>query len=367
MKRSSITAAVMLACCVCWTPSTRANDSIDAQVEKEIADGMFLGTVVIAGTPEGVSFHKAYGRRDTGKAMTTESLFDVASITKVTTIATALAVTLDRRPDMSLDDLMRDHLPGMTGEGADRITIRYTATHRSGLDNTKSLCKQFEGERLVREILARDISWPVDSKYTYSCLGMIRLGEMLAEIHGQEFGAFCRQNIFDPLGMNDTCFGPVPEDRRDRCVRMSVACGEICDQNARRIGRPVGNAGIFTTALDLSKLATLWLNRGNCEGHRFFSETIWREFTAAGIVWHRGNGGNVPEQLSPNTFYHTGYTGQTLAIDPDRNVYVIVLTNWDHPAVRAKNEVSDLARKRIAATVFAEVLTPNLAKHCGVP
>ena len=339
--------------CAAGGPPAIANEPIDVQVREEIGRGMFLGSVVLAGTPDAIVFHEAYGQRDVGEPMQKESLFDVASITKVSTVATALAITMERRPEVSLDDLMRDHLPGITGKGADAITIRHTATHRSGLDNTKKLQEKFEGEALVRAILARDVHHTVGSKYEYSCLGMIRLGEMIARINGIEFGRFCRENIFVPLGMTNTQFGPVSAGLRHRCARFAVLPpGEIFDSNARRIGRPVGNSGLFTTAEDLSNLATLWLCRGKRQGKRFFSEEIWQAFTTKGIVWHVGNAGDiVPASLSPRTFSHIGWTGQTLIIDPERAMYIIVLTNRTHPAVHASKEDGDRARRRIAEAV----------------
>ncbi|MFZ5832075.1 MAG: serine hydrolase [Planctomycetota bacterium] len=337
-------------------PLSRA--AIDARVQQEIDDGMFLGAVVIAGRPGEILFHKAYGQRDLGKPMTTDCLFDVASITKPATVATALALTLDKHPEITLDDRMRKYLPAMTGKGADEITIRHTATHRSGLDNTKQLQRDHQGEQLLAEILRRDIRQPVGSKYEYSCLGMIRLSEMIAGIHGTDFGRLCREKVFEPLGMNDTRFGPVPKQLRERCVVFDQPAGVICDPNARKIGRAVGNAGLFTTAEDLSKLATLWLQQGEYAGKRLFSSAIAEEFTRAGIVWRTAPSSNVPENLSSRTFSHTGHTGQSLLIDPELNAYVIVLTNWQHESIRSKtpNDTSDAARTRIAATVVDEVL-----------
>ena len=115
---------------------------------------------------------------------------------------------------------------------------------------------------------------------------------------------------------------------------------------------PVGDSGLFTTAEDLSKLATLWLCRGKRQGKRFFSEEIWQAFTTKGIVWHVGNAGDiVPASLSPRTCSHIGWTGQTLIIDPERAMYIIVLTNRTHPAVHASKEDGDRARHRIAEAV----------------
>lgn len=333
-----------------------AKEAVDECVQAELDKGMFLGAVVAVGTPDETLFLKAYGQRDVGSPMTTDCLFDVASVTKVTTVATGLAITLQRHPEMSLDDRVQEYLPGMTGRGAERVTIRHLATHRSGLDNTKQLHPKFAGDALVEQIIARDHAWPVDSRYEYSCLGMIRLSEMIATVNQSEFGAFCRQNIFAPLEMTDTYFSPVPEPLRPRVVATTGPRGVVEDHNARRIGRPVGNAGVFTTARDLGRLASLWLRKGRCDRGQLFSLAIADAMTRGAIVWQVENEGQLPANVSPGTFFHTGHTGQTLIVDPKRNAYILVLTAWSHPAVKAGYQESRKARARIAGTVIEELL-----------
>jgi len=346
-------------CVAVFVWSASASDTIRACVQKEIDDGMFLGAVVTAGRPGKVLFCEAFGQRDLGKRMSTDCLFDVASITKVVTVATALAITMEKHPEVSLEQRVQKYLPSMNGKGADRITIRNTAAHRSGLDNTKELCSKFAGEELVVKIMSRDTQWEVGSRYEYSCLGIIRLGEVIASINGCEFGAYCREKVFVPLGMTNTYFSPVPQGVRERCVATDAPLGVVADPNARGIGRPVGNAGVFTTAQDLAKLAELWLQRGQYAGTRLFSPAICDEFTSGSIVWHSSLPRDhkpsfpLPRNVSSSTFYHSGYTGQLLIVDPERSAYVIVLTAWLHPSIKASYEDSRKARGRIAAAVIA--------------
>lgn len=337
-------------------PAVRAADAVDACVRKELEDGMFLGAVVAAGRPGEMLLCRAYGQRDVGKPMTTDCLFDIASVTKVTTVATALAITLQQHPEISLDDPMRKYLSGMKGKGAEQVTIRDMAGHRSGLDNTKELCAKYAGEELVRQIIARDNRWPVGSRWEYSCLGMVRLGEMIAAVNATPFGDFCEQRIFTPLGMADTFFSPVPVKLQSRCVATTGPLGVVEDQNARRIGRPVGNAGVFSTAGDLARLATLWLGKGEYGGQRLFSAKIADAFTSGSIVWRRDNTGELPDNASPGSFFHTGYTGQTLILDPERNAYIIVLSAWSHPCIKASKINATRARARIATTLIEEFL-----------
>lgn len=358
-KRIAILAVLFFSVCAYPIASaTTSNDAIDAQVQKELDHGMFLGAVVAAGRPGEMLFCRAYGQRDVGKPMTTDCLFDIASVTKVTTVATGLAITLERHPEVSLDDPMRKYLPGMTGKDADRITLRNTAMHRSGLDNTKELCANHAGEALVRQIVMRDNQWPAGSRWEYSCLGMIRLGEAIAAMNQTKFDAFCRDRIFAPLGMSNTYFSPTPPALRSRCVATRGPLGIVEDENARRIGRAVGNAGVFTTAEDLAKLATLWLRKGEYNGKRLFSPAISDAFTSGGIVWFQENTGQLPDNASPSTFFHTGHTGQTLLIDPERNAYVIVLSAWSHPSIKASHQEARKARARIAGVVIDQIMSP---------
>lgn len=349
----------LLAIMTTVSPSAVA-DAIDTQVRQEIADGMFLGAVVMAGRPGKVLFHRAWGERDVGKPMLLDSIFDVASVTKPAAMGTALAITMTRQAEVRLDDPVTKYLPSLTGRGAEQMTLRHLATHRSGLDNTKALAASYRGEVLIRQILNHDPTWPVGSRDVYSCLGAIRLGEAVGAMNGQHLGRFVRENILNPLGMSDSYMYQVPQNKVHRCVKFSADVGRPSDINARLAGRAVGNAGLFATATDLSKLATLWLQNGRYDGEQLIAPKIAKRFTRQGVVWRHGTGGNIPEILSPNAYSHTGYTGQTFIIDPDANAYLMVLTNWNHDTVNAINDESDKARKRIAELVARKYLLTDL-------
>jgi CubicO group peptidase (beta-lactamase class C family) len=340
---------------LCTLPAT-AEDALDAAVVQELHNGMFLGAVVMAGRTDEPFLCRAYGQRDVGQPMTTDSLFDIASVTKVVTVATALAMTLQEHPDIALDDRIQKYLAAMRGKDAEQVTIRALAQHRSGLDNTKELCAKYAGEELVQHILARDNSWPVDARWEYSCLGMIRLGEMIAAIEHMPFGDYCQTRIFAPLGMTDTYFVTVPPDQRARCVATCGPCGMVEDMNARKIGRPVGNAGVFTTARDLARVAVLWLQQGTFAGRRFFAPAIGREFAGNAIVWQRQNVNQLPANAGPGTYFHTGYTGQTLLIDPEHDVYIAILTAWSHPAIKVSADSARRARASIARVIIDHYL-----------
>lgn len=341
--------------------------TVKQQVELEISAGNILGAVVMAGTPGEVVYFESFGERDKGKPMYNNSIFDISSITKPSTVGTALAILLDQGK-IKLDERLKDHLPSFTADGSEVITIRQTATHTSGIDNTKKLAKKYKGEELMKAILQYDTLWSPGTKYQYSCLGLIRLSEMIREITNEEIDDYCEKNIFIPLGMKDTQFGPLEDKKKlERMVKTSAPLGQIQDPNMRSLGRPGGNSGMFTTAEDLSKMAALWLQKGEYNGKRFFSEKVWQimvspqsEVVKRGIIWDLVDYSYGPENLSPNTFYHTGYNGHALWIDPDKNMYFIVLTVWKHPAIKASVKEGREAKKRITEVLVDYVLQDSI-------
>src|SRR6056297_2859069 len=334
----------------------------DRVVKQEIEAGNILGAVLMAGTPDTVLFHRAYGERDTGKPMVKNCIFDISSVTKPTMTGTSLAILLSR-DKLALDDLLSQHLPAFTGPGSGEVTIRQTATHTSGINNRKILAKTHKGERLIRAIMEYDTSWAPGTKYQYSCLNFIRLSEMIARVTGMPFEKFCQQDIFEPLELNDTRFGPVTgPDLLRRTVRTTAPPGQIQDPNARKSGRPVGNAGLFTTAADLSRIAVLWLQEGEINGQRIFDEavcdTMIRRNTPLaprGIAWALNDHSFCPPELSPRTYYHTGYNGHALCIDPETKTFYIVLTVWKHPAIKASYKEGRKARSRILSALARSI------------
>ena len=346
----------------CHTPSGAQHFLVNEQVQNELDNGMFLGAVVTAGTSDGILFNRGYGERDTGLPMNTETMFDLASITKVAATSTALAILMTDSSHMSIHDRAARYLDGLTGEGGDEMTIAHLGTHTSGLDGNK--LNGILGEELIEQMLARDISWPVNTKYFYSGNGTIRLSELVAQQSGMSFGEFCMQRIYQPMGMTRTMFGNLPEEYRDNVIKTTrKGYGNITDQIGWRATgrvadntRPVGNAGLFSTGSDLSRLATLWLQKGEYEETRYFSEEIYdifsqrqSEYGTKGILW---NVGRRPSGMSNKTLYHSGHVGHAIWIDPKNDWYVIVLTIWDHEEITVSNSVNWDARERIAETVI---------------
>ncbi len=318
--------------------TTATSESLAQIVTAGIEDGYCKGAVVLVGTPEEVLLHEAFGHARVEPeqvAMRKDSCFDLASVTKVAATATACAVCVDKGL-IDLDRPLREYLPDISGKGIEQVTLRQMGAHTSGLDNRK-FTPQYRGDAMIRAMLAAAPCREPGSRYEYSCLNFILLGLVVEKVSGKPLDAFCQEHVFRPLGMNDTRFGPVPDSLR--LVGNSVQQpGQISDEQARLAGRPVGNAGLFSTAPDLARFCRMMLHNGQAGDRRILSDTVIADMTrrspaavsARGFGWDLEAAGR-PKALSDATYYHTGWTGQSMWIDPGSKRYVIVLTNRDHP------------------------------------
>ena len=315
-----------------------ATGALAQVVAAGIAEGYCQGAVVLVGTRDAVLLHEAFGHARVEPkliAMRKDSLFDLASVTKVAAATTACAVCVDQGL-LDLDRPLREYLPEMSGKGIEQVTLRQLGAHTSGLNNRK-FTPQYQGEAMIRAMLAASPCREPGSRYEYSCLNFILLGLVVERVSGKPLDLFCREHIFRPLGMTDTCFGPVPNS--PRLVGNSVKePGQISDAQARLAARPVGNAGLFSTAADLARFCRMMLHNGQGGDRRILSREVIADMTrrspaaasARGFGWDLEPAGR-PKALSDATYYHTGWTGQSMWIDPESDRCAIVLTNRDHP------------------------------------
>lgn len=354
-------------------PST---DAISQAVRREIEAGLFPGVVLLVGRPGRVLYHEAFGDArivPEKLPMQKDGIFDLASVTKVVATATAFGVCVD-------DGLLRfgmpigQGLPDLSGSGIDPITVDQLATHTSGLDNAKYHGRA-RGEAMLEQMLHASPQWTPGSRYFYSCLNMILLGRMVERASGQRLDAFCQSRIFGPLGMRDTAFGPLRPG--PRVVPSGAAeIGQIEDEQARFAGRPVGNAGLFSTAGDLARFCEMMLGGGRLGDVRILSPDSYRRMTRnqlgpplppRGFGWEMDRQSlHRPRRLSEKAYGHSGHTGQSIWIDPDNQVYVIVLTNRNHPQMvggqRKTQQYQARARIGDAALEFLES-AGQLPKH----
>ena len=313
---------------------------IDDVVLSGVRAGGFPGAAVIVARHGGVVWERGYGTLDwqSGVAVDAErTMYDLASLTKVVA-TTAAAMVLVDRGKLRLDDRVSHYLPAFSGGGKNEITIRDLLTHRSGLPAGRDLPKSGAGSESAREaVLATSLVRAPGSEYEYSDLGMDVMGFVVERITHEPLDQFVQRAVYTPLVMRSTMFRPAPWLRgRIAPTETTVARGEVHDPTARALGGVAGNAGLFSTASDLAVFAQLMLDGGVAGSTRLFADSTVREFTKPGPGW-RGLGwqtcpgdGSCGQYLSTRAFGHTGFTGTSMWVDPERDLVVIVLTNWIH-------------------------------------
>ena len=312
---------------------------IDDVVNRGIRAGGFPGAAVIVARHGGIVWERGYGTLDwrSGVAVDPErTMYDLASLTKVVA-TTAAAMVLVDRGKLRLDERVTHYLPAFTGGAKDQVTIRDLLTHRSGLPAGRDISRAAGPESARNAVLATSLVRTPGSEYEYSDLGLDVMGFVIERITHQSLDQFVRRVVYTPLGMRSTMFRPEPSmQARIAPTETPVARGEVHDPAARAMGGVAGHAGLFSTASDLAVFAQLMLDGGVAGKTRLFGDSIARSFTKPGPGW-RGLGwqtcpgdGSCGQYLSSRAFGHTGFTGTSMWIDPERDLVVIVLTNWIH-------------------------------------
>jgi CubicO group peptidase (beta-lactamase class C family) len=263
-------------------------------------------------------------------------MYDLASLTKVVA-TTAAAMVLVDQGKLRLDERVTHYLPTFSGGAKNQVTIRDLLMHRSGLPAGCDISPRAGPESARKTVLATSLVRAPGSEYEYSDLGLDVMGFVIERITHEPLDQFVRRAVYTPLGMRSTMFRPASSLRaRIAPTENTVARGEVHDGTARALGGVAGNAGLFSTASDLAVYAQLMLDGGVAGSTRLFADSIAREFTKPGPGW-RGLGwqtcpgdGSCGQYLSTRAFGHTGFTGTSMWIDPERDLVVIVLTNWLH-------------------------------------
>lgn len=336
----------------------RLADTVAALLARGVRDTAFPGAVAVVGTREGIVVQRSAGSLDWAPSPTPDAhtIWDLASLTKVVALTSAMMLLVESG-HVDLDAPVQRYLPEFTGAHKEHVTVRHLLTHSSGLPAWRPLYKEAEGPAgALALVLATPLDTLPGARMVYSDLGAILLGQIVARVSGQPFDRFVDARVFAPLGMRETRFHPAPE-LRDRVAPTEVdpwrqrhLRGEVHDENAWALGGVSSHAGLFSTAADLARLARLYLNQGTLEGVRLVSpETITR-FTAVqdsalshrALGWETPNGVNSAGHLmSRRAFGHTGFTGTSIWIDPERDLFVILLSNRVNPT-REQRRISDV-------------------------
>lgn len=327
-----------------------------AALEASVRAGAFPGAVYAVGWRNRLVGLGAVGRVsvDPGAApMAPDAIFDLASMTKVVATTTVAMMAVERGL-LRLDYPVTALVPEFAGPGRGAVTVAHLLTHTSGLPAYVEFFRAFEpseaGEAARRQILERIFTVPLEvppgTRYAYSDLGVILLGEVLDRALGEPFDAYASREIFAPLGMTETRWNPpaalrprIPPTERDPW-RGRLVRGEVHDENAFVMGGVAPHAGLFSTARDLSVFAQMMLNLGTYDHRRLLERATvdrWRrrqEIVAGSsraLGWDTARGSDRWGMFSDDAFGHTGFTGTSIWIDPARELFVILLTNRVNP------------------------------------
>lgn len=353
--------------------------AIDRVVGRGIRAGGFPGAAVIVGRRGAAVFSKGYGRlswsKDASRVDPDASIYDLASLTKVVGTTTAIMILYDEGR-ISLDARAVEYLPAFTGGWKDSITIRQLLTHRSGLPASRDLWKLATNPQEARlGVIDAALQCRPGVCFEYSDLGMVLLGMVVETVTGVGLDRFLHERVFAPLGMTSTFFRPVAE-LRPRIAPTDVSPprgyplrGEVADENAYALGGIAGHAGLFSTASDISVFAQMMLNGGEYNGVRIVSDSTIALFTrrtagtrALGWDTAEDNGGGSGAYLSGRSYGHTGYTGTSLWIDPDRELFVVLFTNRVH-AARARRPAKVISDVRADVADLAALSVTDDPQH----
>jgi beta-N-acetylhexosaminidase len=347
----------------------RADDSaVDAKLkpaydvlDRAVADHAFPGGVLAVGLRGELHLH-AFGRQTydaTSPVVTPDTIYDAASLTKavVTTTLVAMQVEAGR---IALDLPVARYIPewnsGPTPEWRKGVTVRHLLTHASGLPAHKDYFLTIHARReAIADICNEPLEYEPGTKTVYSDLGFILLAAILERVTGRTVDQLARDRIFAPIGMTNTLFNPpkalvgrIAPTEDDSTYRKRLLRGEVHDENAFAMGGVAGHAGMFATAPDLAAFCQMLLNGGMYAHERLLTRATLAQFTAPQPLAARSRtlGWMVPtgdstsgRYFSERSFGHLGFTGTSIWIDPDRQLFVILLTNRVYPT-RANDKIA---------------------------
>src|SRR6476646_4317782 len=353
--------------------------AIERVVERGIKAGVYPGASVVVGRNGAAVYQKGFGKLSWSDSSTPvdaqRTIYDIASLSKVVGTTTAIMILYDEKK-IGLDDPVVNYIPTFGGGDKDKVTIRELLTHTSGLPAGRDIWRIAQTPLEARAlVLSTPLEGRPGAQYIYSDLGADVLGLLVEVVSGEPLDKFLTRRVFEPLGMNETMYRPA-DSLRYRIAPTEVTPprgyplrGEVHDENAYALGGVAGHAGLFSTAADLSVFAQMMLNGGEYNGVQIISKPTVELFTSRAFG-HRALGWDTAEGdygsgrfLGPTAYGHTGFTGTSMWIDPEREMFVILLTNRVHAAraLRPAKVISDVRADLSDAAVLSVLDGPKLA------
>lgn len=338
---------------------TKKFEDLKRYLSESITTPNIPGAVLLIAQQGSIKFHQAFGKRRLEpylEEMTLDTVFDLASLTKVVATWPTIMSLLDRGL-INLYKPIQCYLDIPSKCQASQITIAHLLTHTSGLPES-TFVRQYgtEKEEIIQGICREPLQNEIGKKVVYSNRGFILLGEIIERVSGSGLNQYVDKYIWHPLGIRDTYFNPKPDllpriaPTEYRSEIGSCQHGEVHDENAAWLGGVAGHAGVFSTSCDLAAFSAMILSGGKCNGHRILSEeAITRSFCnhtrnlneARGYAWtlqEAMNGQRVTFQV----YAHLGFTGTAIWLIPALDMFVILLTNRVHPSRNNQSGIKQL-------------------------
>jgi CubicO group peptidase (beta-lactamase class C family) len=367
---------------------------LDSIVAAGIAQGAAPGVALAVGRYGRLVHLRGYGRIDVASdapAVTDSTMFDMASLTKVVATTTA-AMILEDEGKLDLSAPVHTYLPELNDTAKSRITVRMILTHTGGFEAFAPLWRDYRGRaQYLAQINARPLAYTPGDSTVYSDWDFVLMGLIIERITGMPLDQFVATRVWQPLHLHDTGFNPLatgamPADsactaafRADHSLLNRIAMTEIDtayrhthvhgivhDENACALGGVAGHAGLFSSARDVAVFCQMLLNGGQYGGVRLIDPTTVARWTARqsrassrALGWDTPSGqSSAGRYFSARSFGHTGFTGTSIWVDPERGVFVVLLTNRVDPT-RANTRLEPL-RRAVADAVQSAILDAPL-------
>lgn len=350
---------------------------LDNVVKVAMEEAVAPGVAIAVGRNGRIAYMKGYGHINWdlpgSPAVDTNTLYDLASLTKVVA-TTTLAMILEEAGQLDLDRTVSSYLPEFKSPEKMGITVRQLLTHNGGLEAGGNTSGARGREQYLQVINARPLQYQPGTRMIYSDWDMILLQLVVERISGKTLDVLAAEKIFKPLGMTDTQFTP-PFTLRSRMAptevdndRGGLLWGTVHDENAYMMGGVSGHAGLFSTAKDLAIFSLMMLNGGEYNGVRIAKPSTIARWTARqgressrALGWESPDGGSSAGSFfSPWSYGHTGFTGTSIWIDPQKDLFVVVLTNAVNPTRRTSRHFQ--LRREVVDVVQQSVLGSRIVK-----
>ncbi len=350
---------------------------IDEIVDQAIRDSVFPGAVVGIVKDGVLAYNRSYGYQDYSKteAIKKTDVYDLASITKVMATTTATMKLVDEEK-LSLVDPVSKFIPEFDTPDKKAITIRDLLLHQSGLPPFRVYVDSLKTrEEILNAIKNEPLIYESGSKYAYSDLGMILLGEIIQKVTGQRLDRYTRNEFYFPLNMYSTFFNPasnsswltprISPTEIDTVYGRGIVKARVHDERAYFMDGIAGHAGLFSSAIDIAKFSTMLLNEGTYAGKQFLKPETIQEFTSEqsklsgrGLGFDRKSRegfSTAGDLASKDTFGHTGFTGTSFWIDREKNMAIILLTNRTYP-YRSYGKTISQIRAKVADAAYSAIM-----------